>query len=425
MILLILVILFIVLCLFRIPIPFAMGISSLIMIFYLGVSPQQMVIQLYKGIQFFPLLAVPFFLLVGVLLNEAKITEDLIRVAQAIVGRIKGGLAHVNVLASMIFGGVSGSSTSDTAAIGAVMIPAMEKEGYKASFAAAITAASSTMGNIIPPSIYMIIYGALAAVSIEGLFLAGIIPGILIGLTQMLYSYWYAKKNGIAEAEKIEFSATVKAIINGVPALLVVFLIVGGITFGWFTATEASVIAAVYTLFLVLVYYRTVKVKHLPRIFFDTTKTFSAILFTIGTASVFGFLVAYLGGAELVSNWLAGISTNPIVLLLFIAGILLIVGTFMSEIATIIIFMPVFLEVQALGNIDPIHMGIVVIMTLCLGLVTPPYGMCLHIAKQISSATTFAIVVSLVPLILVFLVVVFLIIIFPQISLFVPNLLLS
>lgn len=419
--LLILVVVFILLCILRIPIPFGLALSSLFMIFYLGVSPQQMVVQLYKGINFFPLLAIPFFLLVGDLLNEAKVTQDLIRIAQSVVGRIRGGLAHVNVLVSMIFGGISGSSTADTSAVGAVMIPAMRKDGYKPAFSAAITAASSTMGNIIPPSIYMITYGALAGVSIESLFLAGIIPGILMGLTQMLYSYGYARKNNIPKAEKVELPVAIKAFINGIPALVTVFLVIGGITFGWFTATESAAIAVVYTLVIVLFYYRTIKPKQLPRILFNSAKSFSTILFTIGTASVFGFLVAYLKGPQIVSNWLENISTNPIVLLLFIAGILLIVGTFLSEIATIIIFMPIFLEVQALGNIDPIHMGIVVVMTLCLGLVTPPYGMCLLIASQISGERFLSVTLSLIPLILVFLAVVLLIILFPDIALFIPN----
>lgn len=419
--LLILVVVFILLCILRIPIPFGLALSSLFMIFYLGVSLQQMVVQLYKGINFFPLLAIPFFLLVGDLLNEAKVTQDLIRIAQSVVGRIRGGLAHVNVLVSMIFGGVSGSSTADTSAVGAVMIPAMRKDGYRPAFSAAITAASSTMGNIIPPSIYMITYGALAGVSIESLFLAGIIPGILVGLTQMLYSYGYARKNNIPKAEKVELPVAIKAFINGIPALVTVFLVIGGITFGWFTATESAAIAVVYTLVIVLFYYRTIKPKQLPLILFNSAKSFSTILFTIGTASVFGFLVAYLKGPQIVSNWLENISTNPIVLLLFIAGILLIVGTFLSEIATIIIFMPIFLEVQALGNIDPIHMGIVVVMTLCLGLVTPPYGMCLLIASQISGERFLSVTLSLIPLILVFLAVVLLIILFPDIALFIPN----
>lgn len=419
--LLILVVVFILLCILRIPIPFGLALSSLFMIFYLGVSLQQMVVQLYKGINFFPLLAIPFFLLVGDLLNEAKVTQDLIRIAQSVVGRIRGGLAHVNVLVSMIFGGISGSSTADTSAVGAVMIPAMRKDGYRPAFSAAITAASSTMGNIIPPSIYMITYGALAGVSIESLFLAGIIPGILVGLTQMLYSYGYARKNNIPKAEKVELPVAIKAFINGIPALVTVFLVIGGITFGWFTATESAAIAVVYTLVIVLFYYRTIKPKQLPLILFNSAKSFSTILFTIGTASVFGFLVAYLKGPQIVSNWLENISTNPIVLLLFIAGILLIVGTFLSEIATIIIFMPIFLEVQALGNIDPIHMGIVVVMTLCLGLVTPPYGMCLLIASQISGERFLSVTLSLIPLILVFLAVVLLIILFPDIALFIPN----
>jgi len=420
-IILMLVLLYIVFCMMRIPVPFSLGLSSLVIIYYIGVSPQQMVIQLYKGLQFFPLLAVPFFLLLGNLLNKAGVTEDLIRFAQSIVGRIRGGLAHVNILVSMIFGGISGSSTADTAAVGAIMIPAMVKVGYTPSFSAAITAASSTMGNIIPPSIFMIIYGALANVSIESLFLAGIIPGILIGVTQMIYSYFHARKHKIPIAEKIVFIQARTAFFKSVPALIVIFLVTGGILFGWFTATEASLIAVVYTLLIVLFYYRTVKVKQLPKLFFNTAMGFGAILITIGAASVFGFLIAYLKGPLIVKSFLEGVGLNPNLLLLSLSLVLIILGTFLSQIATIVIFMPIFLEIQALWNIDPIHMGVIVVMTLCLGLITPPYGVCLLIASQISKDRLTTTTKEVFPLIIVFVAVIVMIIFFPQIALFIPK----
>lgn len=421
MMLIFLIVLFLALCLLRIPVPFSLALSSLAMLFILDLSTQQLVIQLYKGLGLFPLLAVPFFLLVGNLMNSAKITDDLVTFSQAIVGRIRGGLAHVNVLVSMVFGGISGSSTADTSAVGSVLIPSMKKDRYSGAFAAAITCASSTMGNIIPPSLYMIIYGSMAGVSIEKLFMAGIVPGILIGLTQMIYSYYYARKNDIPKAEKIEPSRAIKIFGKTIPALLLIFLVIGGITFGFFTATEASVVAVIYTLFLALLYYRTIRPKQLPGIFYDTAVSYSAILFTIASATIFSWLIAYMDGPEIVANWIESVSTNPIVLLLIISGILLIVGTFMSEIATIIIFTPIFLQIQELGGIDPVHMGVVVVMMLCLGLVTPPYGVCLLIASKISGDRMLTVTKALIPLILIFLLVVFLIILIPDIALFIPN----
>jgi len=421
MMLVFLIALFLVLCVLKVPIPFSLALSSLVMLFILDLSTQQLVIQLYKGLGLFPLLAVPFFLLVGNLMNFAKITDDLVTLSQAIVGRIRGGLAHVNVFVSMVFGGISGSSTADTSAVGAVLIPSMKKDGYSSAFSAAITCASSTMGNIIPPSLYMIIYGSMAGVSIEKLFMAGIIPGILIGVTQMIYSYYYARKNDIPKAEKIELPRAIRIFGRTFPALILIVLVIGGITFGFFTATEASVVAVLYTLLLALFYYRTIRPKQLPGIFYDTAVSYGAILFTIASASIFSWLIAYMDGPEIVAGWIESVSTNPIVLLLIISGILLIVGTFMSEIATIIIFTPIFLQIQELGGIDPIHMGIVVVMMLCLGLVTPPYGVCLLIAAKISGDRMLTVTKELIPLILIFLLVVFLIIVFPEIALFIPN----
>lgn len=420
--LIILTVLFLLFCILRIPVPFALGLSSLIIIFIIDVNPQQLVFQLYSGIEIFPLLAIPFFLLAGYLLNDSGITEKLVRFSQLLVGRFRGGLAHVNVLVSMIFGGISGSSTADAAATGSVLIPAMKKGGYSASFSAAITAASSTMGNLIPPSIYMIIYGSLAGVSIEKLFMAGLIPGILIGLTQMAYSYFYAKKNNIPLAEKVDSRSAIKDFLSSLPALLLVIVVIGGIISGWFTATEASVVAVVYTLILALFFYRTVKFRDLPKIFIKTTKGYGAILFTIGIASIFGWLVGYMNGPKMIGDWIESITQSPVVILLIVAGMLLITGTLLSEIATIIIFMPIFLELQQIGQVDPIQMGIVVIMMLCLGLITPPVGVSLLIATELSEERFTKVVRDTIPLIVIFALVVLLIIFIPEIILFIPNL---
>jgi len=416
-----LLIVFLLLCALRVPIAFGLGISSFVVILMMGVSTQQIVIQIFKGLGLFPLLAIPFFLLAGHLMNYAKITDDLVKLAQALVGRIPGGLGHVNVLTSMLFGGISGSSTADVSATGAVLIPAMKRDGYSPAIAAAITAASSTMGNIIPPSLYLIVYGSLAGVSIKSLFLAGIIPGILIGLSQMVWVYFHARKRNIGIAEKVSLKETGKTFLFTAPALFLVVIIIGGITFGIFTATEAAVIAVLYTLFLGIFYYRTINVMQLPKIFIETSQMYGSILFTIASASIFGWLVAYLGAPELVGDWVEGVSSNPIVLLSMVALLLLVLGTFMSEIATIIIFTPIFLQIQELGNIDPVHMGLVVVMTLCLGLVTPPLGICLLIASKIAEVRFMTAVKAALPLIAVFMVMVFIIILLPGIVLFIPN----
>lgn len=414
--------LFLLLCALRVPIAFGLGISSFIVILQMGVSTQQIVVQIYKGLGLFPLLAIPFFLLAGHIMNYAKITDDLVKLAQALVGRIRGGLGHVNILTSMIFGGISGSSTADVSATGAVLIPAMKRDGYSGGIAAAITAASSTMGNIIPPSLYLIVYGSLAGVSIKSLFLAGIIPGILIGVSQMVWVYFHAKKHNIGAAEPVSLKETGKIFLFTAPALFLVIIIIGGITFGMFTATEAAVVAVIYTLLLALFYYRTVSVKQLPKILIEGSQMTGSILFTIASASIFGWLVAYLKGPQLIGGWVENISTNPVILLSMVAFLLLILGTFMSEIATIIIFTPIFLQIQEIGGIDPIHMGLVVVMTLCLGLVTPPLGICLLIASKIAEVRFMTAVRDVLPLIGVFMLMVFIVILFPKIVLFMPNL---
>ncbi|NEU31902.1 TRAP transporter large permease [bacterium LRH843] len=416
-----LLLIFLLLCVFRVPIAFSLGVSSLIVILQAGISAQQVVIQIFKGLGLFPLLAIPFFILAGNIMNYAKITDDLVRLAQALVGRIPGGLGHVNVLTSMIFGGISGSSTADVSATGAVLIPAMKRDGYSGGIAAAITAASSTMGNLIPPSLYMIVYGSIAGVSIKALFLAGIVPGLLVGFSQMIWVYFHARNKNIKVPEPIGVKETGKIFIKTSPALLLVIIIIGGITLGYYTATEAAVIAVLYTLILAFFYYRSLTVKTLGKVFAETSQSTSSILFTIASASIFGWLVAYMDGPKMVSQWFANVSTDPFILLLLIAGLLLILGTFMSEIATIIIFTPIFLQIQEIGGIDPIHMGVVVVMTLCIGLVTPPLGICLLIASQIAEVRFITAVRAAMPLIGVFILTILIVIIFPKVVLFIPN----
>lgn len=417
-----LILIFLVLCLLRVPIAFSLAGSALVLTLQLGADPQQIALQMYEGIGLFVLLAVPFFLLAGELLNSAGLTRDLVRTAGAVVGRVRGGLGQVNVFVSMVFAGISGSSTADTAAVGSVTIPAMKESGYSARFAAAVTAASSTMGNIIPPSLYMVIYGSLASVPIKDLFLAGIVPGILIGITQMVIVYFHAKRHPEVDADDSLKGATVGTVFRSVVAGGAGVVVVGGMVLGWFAATEAAAMAVAYCLLLFFVFRSPKPMSRLWRAGQATGQMYSAILLTIGAASAFGWVMAYLGGPEIIASMVLDVTTNPQLILLMVGAILLVLGTFMSEIATIVIFTPIFLSLQEIGGIDPVHMGVVVVMTLCLGLISPPYGVCLLISTQISRANFGAVCVSLAPFLGAFLLIVLAVIFVPDLALFIPGL---
>lgn len=420
--------LFFLFCILRVPLPFGLAGSALVIALQIGIDTRQIVVQMYRGVELFVLLAIPFFLLVGEIMNEAKITRDLVNAAELFVGRVRGALGHINIVVSMVFAGISGSSTADTAAVGSVMIPAMVDKGYSKRFSAAITAASSTMGNLIPPSLYMVIYGSFAGVSIEKLFLAGVVPGVLVGISQMVFVYFHAKRDDIdllSTTSSVESKPQSRFIValKVLPAAFTGVLVVGGMVLGWFTATEAAAIAAVYCLFLSLMYTRSLDMKLFSRAFAKTSYTFSAILFTIAGAAAFGWALAYLGGPRIISNAVVGITTNGTFVLFIVAGFLLILGTFLSEIATIVIFTPIFLSLQQVADIDPILMGVVVVMMLCLGLITPPYGICLLLASQIADVNFGSASLAVLPFIFLFLLIVLLVILFPSVALFLPHLL--
>jgi len=419
---LLLVVLFFIMCFLRVPIAFALSFSSLIVIWRLGISFQQVVVHTLKGLESFPLLAVPFFLLSGALMTESKMAEQLLRFSNAIVGRFRGGLAHVNVLVSMIFAGVSGSSTADTSGVSGLLVPPMIKEGFSPEFTAAITAASSVMGNIIPPSIYMVMYGSMAGVSVGALFLAGFIPGVLVGLSQMWLAYREAKRTGLEAHEGVPLKGVAKEFVLSIPVLMVGVIIVGGVIGGVFTPTEAAAISVVYILVMSVLVYKTIRPSELPAILIRGGRSYALTLFLIASASVFGWLIAYLDGPRMVSQWMMRISSNPRVILLLVSGMLLITGTFLSEIATIMIFTPLFTRLAQLCGIHPIQMGIVVVMMLCLGLVTPPYGVCLLIAADMADVNLMTATRATLPFIVAFLAIVAIVIFWPDLVLVIPRL---
>lgn len=378
--------------------------------------------RFYAGLDSFVLVAIPFFLLTGNLMNEGKVTNRLIDFAYACVGHIKAGLAQVNIMVSLLFGGISGSAVADVSGVGSVLIPAMIKKGYSKSFAVAITSTSSTLGQVIPPSIIMIVYAASAGTSVGALFLAGVVPGILIAAGLMLLSYFYAIKHGYPSENNFSLQVFWRTLKKALLPLGAPLLIIGGIVGGIFTATEASVVAVLYCLFITMVIDKTITVMQLPRIIISTAKMSGLTLFCIGAASMFGWLMGYFQVNNLISSFLSEISVHQSILLLIFVGIFLALGTFMDSVPAIIIFVPIVAPIAAASGIDPVHLGIVISVALAFGLVTPPYGLCLllgaSIAKIPAQETFKDLFIGLTCIILILLFLVF----FPSVSLYLPRL---
>lgn len=413
---------FIVLCFIEVPIAFALIVPSIIVMLMEGISLNQVPMLVFRGLDSFALLAVPFFLLAGDLMNTSKLTDKLIDLCDAICGHIKGGLAYVNVLASMIFAGISGSSVADTAGIGAVLIPAMKKAGYGADFSVAITAISSTMGNIIPPSILMVLYGAMGGVSIGALFMGGVIPGILIGLTQFIGSYYLSKKRNYPSNPRVTMRQFINSLVVSIPATIMPLIIIGGIITGIFTATEAGVIAVFYTLFVMAV-TRTTKMKSLIDLVGKSANFLGTTLFCVAGSTVFAWCLSYFNANDVITSVLEPFANMPIALALLLVVILLIVGMFISPLAGIIAFYPIISSVGSMAQLSPVVLGVVTVMTLSLGLVTPPYGICLLIASRIGGVKPLIAFKETLPFVILFMLVIILVIVFPQIVLFLPNML--
>ena len=372
------------LVLLRIPVAFALGLAC-VPVFFISdrLSPSLLFDQMFGSYKSFILLAVPFFLLAANLMNSAGITQRLIDLARSLVGHLPGGLGHVNVVVSMLFAGISGSSTADAAGIGSLLIPQMKKQGYDTSFSVAITACSSVMGVIIPPSILMVVWGGLMSVSIGGMFLAGVVPGLLIAGSMMLIVHWYAVTRGYPVYVRSTWADLGKAFARSFLALMTPLIIVGGIVGGLFTPTEASVVAVLYSLVLGLFVYRSITFRALPGVLYDSARFAAIALFCIGTASAFGWILAFFQIPKLMVDILAGWGTGPATTGLIIAAAFLIVGMFIDAIPAIIILGTVLFPVAQSAGIHPVHFGIIGVVSLAFGLVTPPYGLCLLISAAV------------------------------------------
>ena len=413
---------FLLLVILRVPVAFALGIATLpVVALDLRLTPFIIIDRMFQSYNSFILLAVPFFLLAANLMNSGKITDKLIALARVLTGWMPGGLGHVNVAVSMLFAGISGSSTADAAGCGKILIPAMVKEGYDTRFAVASTACSSVMGVIIPPSILMIVWGGVMQVSVGALFLAGAIPGILIGLSLMATVYVYAKVYDYPIAMKPTLGETLKAFKGAALAMLTPVFVVYGIVAGIVTPTESAIIAAAYSLFLGMVVYRTVTPKEVGTILYETGRFASISLFAIGTASVFGWLLAYYNVPRLIISVMTEMELTQFQTCLVIAFLFLFFGLFIDAIPTIIILGTVLLPVAIQADISPVVFAIIGIISLAFGLVTPPYGLCLLISASIGGLNVVNTLKEVFTILLPMLLILLLIIIFPEIALWLPK----
>lgn len=379
--------------------------------------------NVYNGMASFPLMAIPFFMLAGELMNRGGITMRLVEFSQAMMGHFRGGLAHVNVLSSMLFAGLSGSAVADTSALGSMLIPAMEKEGYTRKFAAAITAASSVIGPIIPPSGIMIIYAYVMGESVAALFLAGIIPGILVGVGLMIMVKFLADKYDFpASRTKASWGERGDASLKAFFPLMTPVIILGGILGGVFTPTEAAAVAVGYAILIGMFVLNTLKIKDLPDVFMRAAMTSATVLLLVGAAMAFKTVVSLSHTPEILAEFVLGLSENPLILLFLINLLLFVVGMFLDAGPAIIILGPILGPIFVDLGVDPIHFAIIMSVNLTVGLATPPMGLVLFVASSVSGERVETISKAILPFLAVEIVVIFLITFIPEISMTIPRL---
>jgi tripartite ATP-independent transporter DctM subunit len=421
----VLVVTFVALLALGVPIAYSIGISGSITLL-LSVMPgpafTTFAQRMATALDSFALLAIPFFILAGQLMNQGGIAIRLIDFAKVLVGRLPGGLAFVNIIANMLFGAISGSAAASASAIGSIMTPKMNEEGYDTAYSTAVNITSATTGLVIPPSNIQIVYSlASGGVSIAALFLAGYIPGILTGLILMGVAGVFAHKKKYPVGEMVSFKTGVIKFLDAIPSLLLLVIVIGGIIAGYFTATEASAIAVLYTLILSFI-YKQIKFNQLPAILLRTVGTTAIVLFLVGTSMGLSWVMSYANIPQSVSEGLLSLSSNPFTILLIINFILLFVGIFMDMTPAVLIFTPIFLPVVVGMGMDPVHFGIIMVMNLSVGLCTPPVGSVLFIGCSVSKIRIEKVIKPLLPFFAAMIVVLLLVTYFPKISLWLPGL---
>lgn len=415
-----------VLLLARVPIAVAVGISAFLAVAaVIGVEKAAFVSaqRMFTGINSFTLLAIPFFILAGVLMNNGGIAGRLIDAAKVLVGRTPGSLAQTNVVANALFGSVSGAAVASAAAVGGVIGPRQRKEGYDRNFSAAVNIASAPSGMLIPPSNTLIVYSLVSSTSIATLFVAGYIPGILWALACMLVVWLYVRKRPeLKNHTKVALPVALLTIWRAVPSILMIVIVIGGILAGVFTPTESAAIAVVYCLILGFI-YKAIKVGDLPRILIDATLTTAIVMLLVGVSTIMAWVMAFSGIPAAISSGLLGLTDSPTMILILIMVILLIVGTFMDPTPAILIFVPIFLPIVTTFGVDPIHFGIMVTFNLCLGTITPPVGNVLFVGARVAGLRAEPVIKALVPFFLALVAMLFVVTFIPQLSMWLPDVL--
>ncbi|MDW3778292.1 TRAP transporter large permease [Kluyvera cryocrescens] len=406
-----------------VPVAFAVGISAIVGAWYIDIPLEAVMIQLTNGVNKFSLLAIPFFILAGAIMAEGGIARRLVNFAYIFVGFIRGGLSLVNIVASTFFGAISGSSVADTASIGSVMIPEMDKKGYPRDFAAAVTASGSVQAILTPPSHNSVIYSLATGgtVSIAALFIAGILPGLLLSFTLMVMCVGFAHKRGYPKGERVPFRQALKIFVDTLWGLMTVVIIMGGILSGIFTATESAAIACLWSFFVTMFIYRDYKWSELPKLMYRTVKTVTIVMILIGFAAAFGAIMTYMQLPMRITEAFTSISDNKYVILMCINIMLLLIGTLMDMAPLILILTPVLLPVTNALGIDPVHFGMIMLVNLGIGLITPPVGSVLFVASAVSKQKIEQVVKAMLPFYAILLLVLMLVTYIPAISLFLPK----
>ena len=416
---------FIFLLLAGVPVAFCIGISTLLtMLLSIPTGPSVTTVaqRMATGLDSFTLLAIPFFILAGQIMNSGGIARRLIEFAKSILGTLPGGLAHVNILAAMLFGAISGSAVAATSAIGGTMGPSMREEGYDRDYSAAVNITSSTTGLIIPPSNILIVYSlASGGVSIAALFLAGYLPGLLVGLSLMTVAGVLAVRRGYPTSDRLSLRVIGRRFVDALPSLFLLVVVIGGIVAGFFTATEAAAVAVLYALILAFA-YGEVKVGDLPKILLDSASTTAVVMLLIATSIGMSWILAYENIPQSITETLVALSDSKIVILLFINLILLAVGTFMDMTPAVLIFTPIFLPIAVELGIDPVHFGIIMVLNLCIGLCTPPVGSVLFVGCSVGGTTITKVIRPLMPLFIAMVISLLIVTYVPGLSLWLPSL---
>jgi tripartite ATP-independent transporter DctM subunit len=414
---------FVVFLLIGVPVAFSLGASATVYLVIKGVSLSLIATRLFTGLDSFTFMAIPFFILAGELMNSSGITKRLVNFTSVFVGRLRGGLGHVSIVTSMLFGGVTGSAIADCASVGTMMIPAMKEKGYDEEFAAGLIASAAIMGPIIPPSIPFVVYALLSSTSVAALFLGGIVPGIMIAGGLMIATYIVARKRNFPRGEKLKsLKQLLMAIVDGFIPLMMPFIILGGIIAGIFTATEASAVAVVYGLLVGLFVYRDLPLSAIKKALVGTAKTTGVVFLVIACSNVFNWMLVVEQVPQQMATFVSGFIHSRWAILFSINIILLIVGTFMEGTAAMIILVPILLKITAIYQIHPIFLGIVVVVNLMIGLITPPVGLLLYVACGMTKLSLERVVKGVLPFLIVEIIVLFIITYVEPLSMFLPRL---